>query len=167
MALIKCLECNKKISEKAKFCPHCGNPNLITKNPIIEDTFKQYPLREPKRVIRPGAWIFGISTIIFGLWLAFNIIPKYDKSKAKTIDLISDVFTNQNNYFDSDMIRNMYLFSYFIVGFGLIIIVIGGTKKDGIIFYCDKCKRQVNGVKIPFYDQWECEICRDKNNLRA
>mgnify|MGYP000887312634 CR=1 FL=1 len=24
MAMIKCLECNKKISDKALFCPHCG-----------------------------------------------------------------------------------------------------------------------------------------------
>lgn len=29
MALINCKECNKKISENAKTCPHCGNPNTI------------------------------------------------------------------------------------------------------------------------------------------
>ena len=26
MALIKCSECLKEISENAKTCPHCGNP---------------------------------------------------------------------------------------------------------------------------------------------
>ena len=27
MALIKCYECGKKISDLAEFCPHCGAPN--------------------------------------------------------------------------------------------------------------------------------------------
>ena len=26
MALIKCNECGKEISDKAKVCPNCGNP---------------------------------------------------------------------------------------------------------------------------------------------
>lgn len=26
MALIKCLECNNEISDKAEFCPKCGFP---------------------------------------------------------------------------------------------------------------------------------------------
>lgn len=33
MALIKCSECNKDISEKAKACPHCGCPNNQIKCP--------------------------------------------------------------------------------------------------------------------------------------
>ena len=28
MALIKCYECKKEISDKAEACPHCGAPNL-------------------------------------------------------------------------------------------------------------------------------------------
>ena len=31
MALIKCEECGKEISDKAIACPHCGNP-LVTEN---------------------------------------------------------------------------------------------------------------------------------------
>ncbi len=34
MALIKCFECNKEISDKAKSCPHCGCP-IISKYKII------------------------------------------------------------------------------------------------------------------------------------
>lgn len=26
MALIKCKECKREVSDKAKTCPHCGNP---------------------------------------------------------------------------------------------------------------------------------------------
>ena len=31
MALIKCYECGKKISDLAEFCPHCGAPNQTKK----------------------------------------------------------------------------------------------------------------------------------------
>ena len=34
MALIKCEECGKKVSDKATFCPHCGCP-VIVKEPTI------------------------------------------------------------------------------------------------------------------------------------
>ena len=29
MALIKCPECGKEISDKAEFCPHCGCPHTV------------------------------------------------------------------------------------------------------------------------------------------
>ena len=32
MAQIKCPECNKEISDKAKSCPNCGCPISTTKN---------------------------------------------------------------------------------------------------------------------------------------
>lgn len=31
MALIKCSECNNEVSDKAAFCPKCGNPINISK----------------------------------------------------------------------------------------------------------------------------------------
>ena len=36
MALIKCYECGKEISEKAPFCPHCGAPQLVSKNKEVK-----------------------------------------------------------------------------------------------------------------------------------
>lgn len=36
MALIKCTECGKEISDKATVCPNCGCPvNVIKNNPIL------------------------------------------------------------------------------------------------------------------------------------
>jgi DNA-directed RNA polymerase subunit RPC12/RpoP len=35
MALIKCSECGKEISDKAKECPHCGNPINYRENVTI------------------------------------------------------------------------------------------------------------------------------------
>ena len=41
MALIKCPECGKEISDKAKACPNCGCPNEI-KNEIHYEKFASY-----------------------------------------------------------------------------------------------------------------------------
>lgn len=32
MALISCSECRKPVSDKASFCPHCGNPDILPIN---------------------------------------------------------------------------------------------------------------------------------------
>ena len=34
MALIKCPECNKEVSDKAQSCPHCGYPIICNKNNV-------------------------------------------------------------------------------------------------------------------------------------
>ena len=36
MTLIKCNECGKKVSDKAKSCPNCGNPINIDKSVKIK-----------------------------------------------------------------------------------------------------------------------------------
>lgn len=41
MALIKCSECGKEVSGKAKSCPNCGNPISIDKTVKIEFPKKQ------------------------------------------------------------------------------------------------------------------------------
>ena len=36
MALIKSYECGKEISDKAPSCPHCGAPQLVSKNKEVK-----------------------------------------------------------------------------------------------------------------------------------
>ena len=36
MALIKCYECGKEISDKAPSCPHCGAPKLVAANKKVK-----------------------------------------------------------------------------------------------------------------------------------
>lgn len=47
MALIKCIECNGELSEKAPACPHCGCPNNQIKCPecstFIDDSIDTCP----------------------------------------------------------------------------------------------------------------------------
>lgn len=44
MALIKCSECHREISDRAMTCPHCGNPIISTEeNPVtIQRTRKKW-----------------------------------------------------------------------------------------------------------------------------
>ena len=46
MALIKCYECGKEISDKAPSCPHCGAPKLVAANKEVKAkkpiNFKRY-----------------------------------------------------------------------------------------------------------------------------
>lgn len=42
MALIKCLECGKEISEQALSCPHCGCPIKSTLKVKKKDNYKVY-----------------------------------------------------------------------------------------------------------------------------
>ena len=42
MALVKCSECGKEISDKALSCPHCGNPIQAIRNAQIAEQNKRY-----------------------------------------------------------------------------------------------------------------------------
>lgn len=37
MALVNCTECEKEVSDKAAFCPHCGCPDFIVKYDPYDD----------------------------------------------------------------------------------------------------------------------------------
>lgn len=61
MALIKCSECGKDISEKAPNCPACGNPNS-SKAVLVEQTSKKW------KIIKLVGWVatlVGIYIFIF------------------------------------------------------------------------------------------------------
>lgn len=49
MALIKCPECGKEISDKAPTCIHCGFPlkEMMTNKPLSEDTLKKIVVSNP------------------------------------------------------------------------------------------------------------------------
>ncbi|GEM_PF-4078098 len=47
MALITCKECGKEISDKAEFCPHCGNPEI--KEIIIEEIIDDKEIKKQEQ----------------------------------------------------------------------------------------------------------------------
>lgn len=67
MALIECIECGKKISDRANTCPNCGNPMF---DPLSEPFQKQQPKIEIKEH-KEGCFL---QTLNFGCMIFFIII---------------------------------------------------------------------------------------------
>ena len=68
MAMMKCVECGKEISDQARTCPNCGHPSDIeAKMQKVRDTNQQSS--------RVGCVIVGIIMMI----LAFVIIASIGK----------------------------------------------------------------------------------------
>lgn len=71
MALIKCPECGKEISDKAKSCPHCGCP--IEASP---DNLKLFPREEKVLLIcKPGidAYILPVLIILWAIYCLLTV----------------------------------------------------------------------------------------------
>ena len=76
MALIRCPECGKKVSDQAPACPHCGNPNVAApaaKNP--EET--PAPAPKERRSHRKAILVVSIVLVLClaagGVWAAAKL----------------------------------------------------------------------------------------------
>lgn len=74
MALIKCYECGKKISDLAEFCPHCGAPNQ-TKEQEKTTYVSNLSLLWNRKLIRKIKWksffeVFGLFILFYTLLIA-------------------------------------------------------------------------------------------------
>ena len=71
MALIKCSECGKEVSDKATACPNCGAP--IEKSAISSFDASQYPVnRKTKKKDSPIANV-GLAFVIVAFFV-FNFL---------------------------------------------------------------------------------------------
>ena len=73
MALHRCPECRKKISESATLCPHCGfsfdAANLeIYKQKVEERLLHNHQLTQQKVIIQPGGVPVFALVIGFAAW---------------------------------------------------------------------------------------------------
>jgi DNA-directed RNA polymerase subunit RPC12/RpoP len=79
MALIKCSECEKEISDKASACPSCGNPIhiqsvMVNENKTvveIEQTDKKW---KKKRLWSLGFFLIGVITMTKSIGLGIFFI---------------------------------------------------------------------------------------------
>ena len=70
MALIKCSECGKDVSDKASNCPNCGNPaNQVNKTIVQMDTapHKRRKYRVRILIFMP-MFIIGLPLAVFNLF---------------------------------------------------------------------------------------------------
>ena len=104
MALIKCPECKKKISDQCERCPNCGYPisALGAKEDICRN--KTNVINNPSFFKRAWFWL-SIALIVF-VAVVFAMIfpnrevkPKVDENGNPVfIELTDEVYTNANSY---------------------------------------------------------------------
>ena len=137
MALIKCPECNKEISDEARRCPSCGKPiwgkkdknwsNIVCVCAIITGIiwfFFAYlvDLDREHFEYQFTFIIFGILTILFGLWYRY-----YYHKKANETNIVS----KQNISFFQK--HKGLMFSMFIIAI-LLLIMFFMTPRRTFIF---------------------------------
>jgi hypothetical protein len=74
MALIKCLECSKEISNKVASCPHCGIPLATTQS--ISKKMKLHKLISVSMVVLGSAYVLIFATVLEdteGVLMGINI----------------------------------------------------------------------------------------------
>jgi len=77
MALINCSECGKQISDKAEFCPSCGNPIKQTKETTRPNPAYAQPKRETvyiQQEKKSGGGVWGFVGILIAIILIIIII---------------------------------------------------------------------------------------------
>lgn len=100
MALMKCPECGKEISDKAMLCPNCGYPiaqcknlkkeeytskeNAVEENTVEENTAQEKIIlpKENVKISPKKAAIVGIS-IVLGITAIFSLTSLLGKNKIK------------------------------------------------------------------------------------
>ena len=116
MALIKCSDCNKEISDKANVCPECGCPVDV----YLDNDVKV----EKKRKINGIAVVYlvlGIFSIMWGLSLSYG----GSRESLKTYG--GDAYTGMQNASVKTANNVESLGDTISKGFKGILIVIGGT----------------------------------------
>ena len=79
MALIKCSECGKEISDKANTCPSCGNP--INSQSVVTDQNSRVEIVQTSKkwkktwlwgfLLLIGGWIMCIKSLGLGIFMMF------------------------------------------------------------------------------------------------
>lgn len=109
MALIKCPECKKKISDQCGNCPQCGYPINISvenENTVTEASEKLNLVSDGKRPFYKTIWFWIVVSVvaiaaIVTIVLVFtrDTKPKYDKEGNPVfVELTNEVYTNAKDY---------------------------------------------------------------------
>lgn len=109
MALIKCPECKKKISDQCTLCPQCGYPIKAaaqSENLEIENIEAVEVVNSTKKPFYKKAWVWIVAGVVLlalvlgtVLLLTRNTKPKFDKEGNPVfVEMTNEVYTNAKEY---------------------------------------------------------------------
>lgn len=104
MALIKCPECRKKVSEQCEQCPHCGYPIRKTEGADLTPQRKEENVYVKPLYQKWWLWLAIcaiLAVIIAGVLFFINrdTKPKFDKNGNPIfVELTNEVYTNAEKY---------------------------------------------------------------------
>lgn len=109
MALIKCPECKKKISDQCTHCPQCGYPikdNSQSENLEIEANAEIETANPSKKPFYKKLWVWIVAGVVLialvlgtVLLLTRNTRPKFDKEGNPVfVEMTNEVYTNAKEY---------------------------------------------------------------------
>lgn len=98
MALIKCPECHQEVSDKAKTCPHCGNPMKKVPLPDLSNLKK----KPSKNFIIVGLVMAAVIVAVFGFTLLSNRDP-YDRLAKRVEEIQKDPALADADQIQSDI----------------------------------------------------------------
>lgn len=110
MALIKCTECGKEISDKAVTCPNCGAP-VNTESTSNEASTVSYspippePEKKKKKEKKKGGCLvtlLRVAGIFVGVIIILNIVFGGSESSSETAVKTGEVETTSNNKADTE-----------------------------------------------------------------
>lgn len=83
MALIKCAECGKEVSENAMSCPNCGNP-------MMQRVLQTKAAESRKSIIKKLLWGIGIAMIVFFIYIIAVVVPSQQMTPEKAHQLLKE-----------------------------------------------------------------------------
>jgi hypothetical protein len=98
MALIKCPECGKEVSDEAGLCPHCGY-EITEQNENLKEDKQEVPIYKNRKYMGRLMCIVGCILLIVGITRITNDDYKFYKQHYKDcIDGYNDTKTTANSY---------------------------------------------------------------------
>ncbi len=121
MALIKCVECGKEISDKAASCPNCGIPiasQVSSGEGFTFNSAAQSTTKKPnKHFAKTVGTIIGVIVILVGAWIAFTVIRTIISDGV--INKAAEVMLNSSPVTIIDEIENVQAHSWQALPFNL------------------------------------------------
>lgn len=144
MALIKCPECNNKISDKAETCPKCGyelNNNESKKETKKVET-KPKPKKKDKNDMYRYLFIFAVLFILFLLFTQNRTSNNNNNNQDNPTTNPGTTEPSQNNGYTTYKDSNLGLSFEYPSGYQV------ATDKDGFIYVTQNLKE--NNATIPY-----------------